>query len=422
MYELLTGYSDLSSKQTVRVDLAKLIKEIPSNKQNLNEYTFKQVDNIYDTTAKCYYCSNSHGEKDDPKESLNNSYNRFKTRLSIDFETKPASLLNELKFNSFKELKILSLKSIDLSKYDIGKLFAGMDRLESLELMDNNRTIIPEDIFNLKSLKILRISGNKIDQIFKAKNGSVEKLDTIQILELDNLKLNETKERLKISKEALKIKFSNMRFNGLPLKLDESKDTLKDLELSGVKWVNFDSYMIGSNFILTKDNLIKELKFVFNRDDITKLFATFDEDNNGYLNYSEANKLNAFIFKKFPRLGSNKDTCDLLGGIPAEIFELKYLTSLNLSYQAITIIPDSIGKLENLVSLILNDCILLETISDKLSTLKLLKILNINNCYSLKTPPPEICKRGLDSIMSYLRRLSTGSVECKRTKLILVNT
>ena len=67
----------------------------------------------------------------------------------------------------------------------------------------------------------------------------------------------------------------------------------------------------------------------------------------------------------------------------------------------------------------MNNCILLESISNKLGDIDL-KEIELENTLSLKTPPPEICKRGIHSILGYLKRLSTGSVLCKRTKLMLV--
>ena len=92
---------------------------------------------------------------------------------------------------------------------------------------------------------------------------------------------------------------------------------------------------------------------------------------------------------------------------------------LDLSFQAIKCIPDEINKLVNLTKLKLNGCLLLTSISSQVSVLPLNE-LAINNCPSLKTPPPEIQKRGHKAIMSYLKGLIAGSVACKRTKLMLV--
>ena len=46
--------------------------------------------------------------------------------------------------------------------------------------------------------------------------------------------------------------------------------------------------------------------------------------------------------------------------------------------------------------------------------------MSLRGCASLKTPPKEIVRRGFVATMGYLRRLQMGSVECKRTKLMLV--
>lgn len=62
---------------------------------------------------------------------------------------------------------------------------------------------------------------------------------------------------------------------------------------------------------------------------------------------------------------------------------------------------------------------LLESVSFKLGNLPIEQI-SLQNCLSLKTPPPEIVRRGYRSVVAYLKRLTTGSVTCKRTKLMLV--
>ena len=118
---------------------------------------------------------------------------------------------------------------------------------------------------------------------------------------------------------------------------------------------------------------------------------------------------NAFMFKKFERLSE----------FPSVIFSLTNLTRLNLSHQSIKIVPDEIESLKNLNKLYLTNCILLDSLSGKLSTLPLKK-LELTGCISLKTPPPEIVNRGLTSILSFLKRLLLGSVLCKKTKLMLV--
>lgn len=86
--------------------------------------------------------------------------------------------------------------------------------------------------------------------------------------------------------------------------------------------------------------------------------------------------------------------------------------------KAIQKLPGKIRMLKNLKHLKLRYCVYLEALSAKLSMLKL-KELDLTGCISLHTPPVEIQKRGVSSILAYLNRLLTGSVSCKRTKLML---
>ena len=56
----------------------------------------------------------------------------------------------------------------------------------------------------------------------------------------------------------------------------------------------------------------------------------------------------------------------------------------------------------------------------KIYTYFLLPALGLRSCPSLKTPPKEIVSRGFQAVFGYLHRLQMGSVECWRTKLMLV--
>ena len=46
--------------------------------------------------------------------------------------------------------------------------------------------------------------------------------------------------------------------------------------------------------------------------------------------------------------------------------------------------------------------------------------IQLVNSFAIKTPPQEIIVKGFQAIHAYLKRLETGSVQCKRTKLLLV--
>uniref|UniRef100_A0A914URF5 non-specific serine/threonine protein kinase n=1 Tax=Plectus sambesii TaxID=2011161 RepID=A0A914URF5_9BILA len=113
------------------------------------------------------------------------------------------------------------------------------------------------------------------------------------------------------------------------------------------------------------------------------------------------------------------DIFNRLTVIPVVVYQLKYLTQLNLTNQNIQAIPASIGLLPNLAQLNLSLCSRLQTISEEAGRCPL-KTLQLAGCVSLNTPPQEVVKRGSDNAISYLRRLLRGYQECKRTKLMMV--
>jgi len=152
-------------------------------------------------------------------------------------------------------------------------------------------------------------------------------------------------------------------------------------------------------------------------DQIEDVFELLQAGLTQFLPARDISKFNAFIFKRFPRLGDNVEINQ--SGIPTSIFSITSLTELDFSFQAIRFIPNAISGLVNLSRLNLDSCVRLASISAKLGNLPLTH-LNINRCFSLKTPPPEIQRRGFTAIVAYLKGLSAGSVACKRTKLMLV--
>ena len=102
----------------------------------------------------------------------------------------------------------------------------------------------------------------------------------------------------------------------------------------------------------------------------------------------------------------------------SNIYQCVTLNYLDLSYQAIRKISSAIKSLKNLKVLKLKYCVYLESLSSSLGLLQLNE-LDLIGCISLRTPPPEIQRRGVNSILAYLNRLRTGSVNVKRTKLTL---
>ncbi|CAH1774243.1 unnamed protein product [Owenia fusiformis] len=120
----------------------------------------------------------------------------------------------------------------------------------------------------------------------------------------------------------------------------------------------------------------------------------------------------------YPRLFTSQEDPSR-GGVPWQIFQLRRLAFVSLRCQGITVVPNQIGELKYLKAVHLSQCYLLESISGEIGHSNF-KDINIDDCISLKTPPLEIVTQGNAQVVNYLKRLKLGSVECYRTKLMLV--
>ncbi|RMZ98086.1 serine threonine- kinase pats1 [Brachionus plicatilis] len=372
--------SDIKNNQ-VLIDIAPITKNLSNEEKKRDEYSF---------VSRCSFCqSNCYNSFSELKysERLKNKYSQsamiytIKSGNPYDLQTPEAVEINEEFVHKFNEIKI------------IGVL--------------NQKVLInePNLISSLKYLTCIRFENNGLESLPE----SLFELD----LNIENLSLSSDglNEKLTLPEDINSLSFSSMLFDDLPFDFDNCKLSIQKLSFSAIEWFNVNEYRT-----LNFAQLVFKLGFYLDIGKITKLMAYFDHSKSDQLNKEEILKLNAFIFKKFVRLGEKYSE---LGGIPQVIFEMKNLTSLDLSYQALKFVPGEIAELKSLSSLTLKNCILLESLSSKLGYLPI-KDLDLNGCLSLKTPPPEIVRRGTNSVMSYLKRLLSGTEICKRTKLMLV--
>ncbi|XP_053405100.1 uncharacterized protein LOC123566493 [Mercenaria mercenaria] len=154
-----------------------------------------------------------------------------------------------------------------------------------------------------------------------------------------------------------------------------------------------------------------------------KLFQFFDEDGNGVLDNEEMGKLNAALFNMFPRFGykgQEPPEDDTPSGFPMEIVECRNLEYLNMYYQGFVSVPPEIGNLQDLKMVNVSHNPNLLSIPAEIGTISSLTRLEMEECPLLKTPPKEIRVKGFSTTYAYLRRLMSGSLPCKRTKLMLV--
>lgn len=426
VYQQLCVYLDeTKTVAKVQISINKFLDKIDKS-TNTDSYTF--------TNNGCTSCSTAlMPEFTDLAQKMNNIYSLSCCSFRLH-RTDALSLTQKLVINAefiqkYPNLIYLNVENFQVEFSEDDSIYEGFKCLREIELAKNNLKYLPEKFYNLEKISTIRIEENPIEYLANPRGvKSLEEvknfmkssnlvnliLNTVSIKEKDlfgKLPFDHTNDKIIVPKGLQMLALDNVSFGHLLFDLAPAESTLNSLSLTGVSWFNFDI-----NAMVREEQVESLLGLHFDVDKVKKIYSYFDSTKRGYLNYEEVRKLNAYIYKMFPRLGKDKV---YLGGLPDQIFRCVQLKILDLSYQSITFVPDQIEALVNLKELYLSNCIYLESLSTKIADLKL-SILNLDNCLSLKTPPPEIVSRGLTAIFTYLKRLSTGSVLCKRTKLLLV--
>ncbi|XP_069138297.1 uncharacterized protein [Argopecten irradians] len=295
--------------------------------------------------------------------------------------------------------------------------------LNELCLANNDLLDLPAGLYSCTNITHLDISSNRMEKL----PTTLAHMGNLQVLRLDNLLLMELPDYVGNLTKLKELSLNGNCLKSLPKTMKNLKSLTK-LSLAGIKWIDNKA-----NLLLSKDNFVSFLenegikrwinadKEAMGEEDMFKLF---DVDSSGTLDTHEITKINASLFSIFPRIGytgtdAPDDTTLPLGGFPAEIFNMSALVELDLSYQGLVTVPDEIKKLSKLQKLNLNSNPHLLSISAEIGRCPLTE-LNLDDCPVLKTPPKEIRDHGFRMTYAYLKRLLTGSTDCKRTKLMLV--
>lgn len=302
-----------------------------------------------------------------------------------------------------------NMKQIELVNNDLKELPNNFPPLTQVVIDNNPLKTVPTNLFCIESLRSLVLNRLNIDSLpDNWLELCVDNICNIRSIHISQTNLRKLPDDLILGSKSLQ----QLTFQGVHLILPDNENqwSLMTADLNKV----YDMYCPN---LLT----IQEA---------TQLFEESDSDKNGVLDYKDLQHFNALIFKRFPRAGDQDSKKNMRNqvddtvsenvslGLPAKAFFVSSaLTYLDLSFQAFIHLPGSVKHLRNLKILKLRYCVLLESLSPKLGLLRL-KELDLTGCYSLKTPPLEIQRRGINSILAYLNRLMTGSVECKRTKLM----
>jgi Leucine-rich repeat (LRR) protein len=411
---LVDRKTDLAN--VIEYDLEGLFNNIIGNEKkakhvnemlNANVISYGSIGDENSESASCECCYTS--QKDcfaSLTESNNTIVNKY-SRACVNFTAftpKVQDLHDELdgwKFELSAKFTDMyrNLKFFKISRHDI-KIENGcleqLSDLREIELIKNKLVSIPSSIFKLKTLEIIRIVDNPVQSI-TAQKDLFESLSSLKYLELSYLKLDikmlEKEASIKLPSSLKELHLIGLPVDFMIFDVTKCKQSLTKLTFSGVSWVNIYDYG-GNNAILSMEHCMNEMNtknMIFSKKQITSLIPKFDDNGNGFLETEEVIKLNAYIYKKFLRLGLNltKEEQNIKSGVPLCIFDCVNLVELNLSYQAIRFIPDEIENLKSLKKLNLSNCILLHSVSAKCGNMEL-EELKLDNCMSLKTPPLEV--------------------------------
>ncbi|XP_048259206.1 uncharacterized protein LOC124134238 [Haliotis rufescens] len=315
-----------------------------------------------------------------------------------------------------------NLLDLDISTnliLDIPEEIGLCTKMLNLSLHRNQIRHIPESITNMTQLNRLDISNNLLKEV----PACICKLTKLVCLYMRTMQLTSLPDDIGNLTLLEKFYLNENAISELPPSFTKLTN-LKELSLNGVSWVK-----IKANTILSKRNFENTLKAANlqhwldrNEQDRAAIFQYFDENTNGTLEPAEIGKLNATIFFTFPRfgfMGTEPPDEDTPCGFPEELLCLESLEYLSLQYQGIVSVPEGISRLKNLKVLNLSHNPYLLSIPAQTGSLPL-KRLELEECPMLKTPPKEIRAKGFSATCAYLRRLLSGSVECRKTKLMMV--
>ncbi|CAC5389321.1 LRRK2 [Mytilus coruscus] len=344
-------------------------------------------------------------------------YEQFAETLTVQSQT-----LNTLPGNlltTFKNLRVISIVNVAL--HDTHTFPSGVSKCNNLEvlILANLKGIVelPKDI----------ISGPVMSTFF-IHNCPVKKLDfdwpvknKLTNLTLKGLLIEDIPANIGRLKDLEELCLDYNPITSLPKEI-ENLTKLRFLSVKGVPWISpegkFDQMPKQVYTMWHTEN--PYVKNNIGEDEVDRMFTECDVNNNDILEKSELARLNLQIMKKIPRLGCQSIGDTEYGGIPAGVFKLTLLQTLDLSYTAVTQLPMMIREILTLQTINLEHCPLLESLDGDVGLLPNLRSLNLNSCAALETPPRDIVNRGFDSVKAFLQKMAGGFTECLRTKLMFI--
>jgi internalin A len=337
------------------------------------------------------------------------------------------------------------LTILDLSDNKFTKLpetVATLRNLEKLDLEGNQLSSLPESIINLQNLTILNLRNNR----FASLPDFIAELQNLTILNLDENKLASLPESITKLQNLTELWLGSNELTSLPefivelfnlLRLNLSKNHLTSLPEDISKLQNMTKLDLNNNKIAKLPDSLAKLQKLTRLDlqsnqltslpesitalhNLTTLILKDNPLNSlpesiGNLRHLEVLDLSenaapsvklstnkpessylkmrtaVLAKKKFEEFGENQ-----LTKLPESIGDLENLISLNVSYNKLTSLPKSIVKRENLTELDLT-------------------------ANPLTTPPPEVAAQGIEGIREYFRQLEEqGQDQLYEAKLLIL--
>ncbi|NEO21732.1 MULTISPECIES: COR domain-containing protein [unclassified Moorena] len=268
-------------------------------------------------------------------------------------------------------------------------------------------TNIPEEVFEIKPIKVLNLSYNEINNIPE----SLGNLSNLNRLDLADNQLTNLPESLGNLSNLTELNLGNNQLTNLPESLGNLSN-LTSLTLGNNQLTNLPE-SLGNLSNLTRFNLwfnqlTKLPEFLGNFQKLTRLYLSSNQLTNLPESLGNLSNLTELYLRN-----------NQLTKLPESLGNLSNLTELDLAYNQLTKLPDSLGNLSNLTTLYLSGNQLTK-LPDSLGNLSNLTTLYLSG-NPLVVPPPEVVSKGVDAIKQYLRQLrEEGEAYIYEAKLLIV--
>ena len=211
--------------------------------------------------------------------------------------------------------------------------------LHELKISECNLPYIPPAIWEMKFLKILDISRNKINNLLP----EIGQLESLQKLNLQQTNITTLPPEIAYCQDLEEILLWGNVIESLP-------ETLPEMLKLRTLAVNYRSFCAGVDSFAESEELLRKGKLTSEHIPIVvfelSTLEMLDLENTKINNIPDlsTNSLKEFYLRK-----------NFLSKVPPGIFNLHHLTVLDMSHNLLKVLPEDIGRVRSLVILRLND-------------------------------------------------------------------